>query len=1217
MLPLALMLAGAQVVHAQETWTTLPTIPTSDTTGEKPQSKVWFHGHTWWAVLPSNSFSPPSGTWLFKLENNNTWTAKFQITSLKGKADTKAIGNVTHVLVAGTSSSQLVSLEYVPATGEYQLWSQRPTPTSVYVGETGTIDVDSTGRMWLATDSSSTVEVYYSDFPYSTFAGPVYLATDTGSGQINAVTALPNNTIGVFWSNFVGRAIRIQSPRRRYRSEHVWLADEQPAFSLHPNQDMGDDHINLAVAADGTLYAAVKAGHASSSVPLIFLLVRHPQSGGGGTWDDLYHVSDSGTRPIVVLNEDKQTLQVFISGSGGIYFHESPAWPINFSSGLLAMSGSLNDPTSTRDRWSGRLVVLAANGGTAGLLITSNPGQVGFWKMDEGSGTQLKDSSGWGNNGTFSGSPAWVPVATGFAMNFNGSTHGVVSDQMGLNATTGLSLAAWVKPNLLANQDLISRATFGSVDGYALSLLSNGKASVHFNQASFGDTYRLDSTTSYPTSGNTWMHVAATYNGSTMRLYINGVEEDSATGPGAIAANLLNVGIGGQANGSRRYRGDMDDARIYNRALTAAEVAALASNGPVKADLMVTKTDSVTTVYSGLSTVTYNIQVTNLGPSNVAAATVVDTVSSKLTGVTWTCTASSGSSCPASGSGSINHQISLESGDSAFYTLQGTVAASATGTLSNTVTVGAAGVNDPVPGNNSATDVDTIEQAVAPTISVQPANATVTQPNAATFSVTASGTAPLSYQWRRNGVAISGAISSSYVLNPTSAASDNGAQFSVVVSNIAGNVTSTSATLTVNVTPSITTQPASTTVTAPASATFSVVASGTAPLSYQWRRNGVAISGATSASYVLNPTAGTDNGAQFTVVVTNVAGSVTSSVATLTVNVPPSITTQPANVTVTAPAAATFSVVASGTTPFSYQWRRNGVAISGATAASYVLNPTALSDSGALFSVVVTNAFGTVTSAAATLTVNAAPSAPTITTQPGNTTVTAPAAATFSVAASGDAPLSYQWRRNGVAISGATSASYVLSPTAVIDSGSVFSVVVSNTVGNVTSANATLTVNGGGGGPIGPVFDVHFNTDADGFTYLDDLFRGTNQPNYASGAYIASGGFTGGALRVQIGGINSQNIVNMSGGWRRSFTLANPAQLTLSFRHRLTEQPTYETDEFSQTVGKPRRRPVRHRAQRLHRTGRRWRANHHGLAARADQPRYGCGRHSHAGARRL
>ena len=399
----------------------------------------------------------------------------------------------------------------------------------------------------------------------------------------------------------------------------------------------------------------------------------------------------------------------------------------------------------------------------------------------------------------------------------------------------------------------------------------------------------------------------------------------------------------------------MDDVRVYNYALTPAEVATLANNGPVKADLMVTKSDSVTTVYSGLSTVIYNIQVTNLGPSNVAAATVSDIVSSKLTGVTWTCTASTGSNCAASGSGSINDPISLEAGDSAYYTLQGTVSGSATGTLSNTVSVIAPGVNDPVPGNNSATDVDTIEQAVAPSISVQPANVTVTQPNSATFSVTASGTTPLSYQWRRNGVAISGAISSSYVLNPTSAATDNGAQYSVVVSNIAGNVTSTSATLTVNVMPSITTQPVSTTVTAPNQATFTVVAAGTAPLSYQWRRNGANISGATNASYVLNPTAGTDNGAVFSVVVTNVAGSVTSANATLTVNVVPGITTQPANVTVTVPGAASFSVVATGTAPLSYQWRRNGANIGGATNASYVLNPTALSDNGAQFSVVVTN----------------------------------------------------------------------------------------------------------------------------------------------------------------------------------------------------------------------------------------------------------------------
>jgi hypothetical protein len=355
---------------------------------------------------------------------------------------------------------------------------------------------------------------------------------------------------------------------------------------------------------------------------------------------------------------------------------------------------------------------------------------------------------------------------------------------------------------------------------------------------------------------------------------------------------------------------------------------------------------------------------------------------------------------------------------------------------------------------------------VAPSITTQPANATVTEPAGATFSVVATGDAPLSYQWMRNGTDIPGATNASYTLTPTEDTADNGAQFSVRVSNGAGNVTSTSATLTVNpapVAPSITTQPANATVTEPAGATFSVVATGDAPLSYQWMRNGTDIPGATNASYTLTPTEDTaDNGAQFSVRVSNGAGNVTSTSATLTVNpapVAPSITTQPANATVTEPAGATFSVVAAGDAPLSYQWRKNGIEIFGATSSSYTFTPTDETDTGAQFTVHVSNAAGSVTSAAAILTVNPAPEAPSITTQPSNQTVTAPGAATFSVVATGDAPLSYQWRRNGVDIAGATSSSYVLGSTTIDDSGAQFSVMVSNAAGSVTSATATLTVN--------------------------------------------------------------------------------------------------------------------------------------------------------------
>jgi hypothetical protein len=353
---------------------------------------------------------------------------------------------------------------------------------------------------------------------------------------------------------------------------------------------------------------------------------------------------------------------------------------------------------------------------------------------------------------------------------------------------------------------------------------------------------------------------------------------------------------------------------------------------------------------------------------------------------------------------------------------------------------------------------------VAPSITAQPTSQTVTAGQAASFSVAATGTAPLSYQWQKNGANIAGATTANYS-TPATTTSDSGSAFRVLVSNTAGTVTSSAATLTVNaaaVAPSITAQPTSQTVAAGQTASFSVAATGTAPLSYQWQKNGVAISGATSSSYTTPATTSSDNGTQFTVAVSNTAGSVTSNAATLTVNaatVAPSITTQPASQTVTAGQTASFSVAVTGTAPLSYQWQKSGVNIAGATSSNYTTPATITSDNGSTFRVVVSNSAGTVTSAAATLTVNAASVAPSITTQPTSQTVTAGQTASFSTAATGTAPLSYQWMKNGAAISGATSSSYTTPTTTTSDNGAQFTVAVSNAAGSVTSNAATLTVN--------------------------------------------------------------------------------------------------------------------------------------------------------------
>lgn len=268
-------------------------------------------------------------------------------------------------------------------------------------------------------------------------------------------------------------------------------------------------------------------------------------------------------------------------------------------------------------------------------------------------------------------------------------------------------------------------------------------------------------------------------------------------------------------------------------------------------------------------------------------------------------------------------------------------------------------------------------KAMPPTIAAQPASQAVAVGQAVTFSVTAAGTAPLTYQWLKNNAIISGATTASYT-TPATVASDNGAKFDVLVSNSVGSVVSAMATLTVNaaaVAPAITTQPANQTVTVGQTATFSVIATGTAPLGYQWLKNSANITGATAASYTTPATASTDNGAQFDVVVSNGAGSKTSTMARLTVNaaaLAPTITTQPANQTVTVGQTATFSVTATGTAPLTYQWQKNSGNIAGATSATYTTPATASTDTGAKFDVIVSNALGSQTSTMATLTVNPA-----------------------------------------------------------------------------------------------------------------------------------------------------------------------------------------------------------------------------------------------------
>lgn len=170
--------------------------------------------------------------------------------------------------------------------------------------------------------------------------------------------------------------------------------------------------------------------------------------------------------------------------------------------------------------------------------------------------------------------------------------------------------------------------------------------------------------------------------------------------------------------------------------------------------------------------------------------------------------------------------------------------------------------------------------------------------------------------------------------------------------------------------PQITTQPADVTVNAGETAEFNVVATGSGTLTYQWRRNGVAIDGATSAAYTTPAVTGNDNGAEFSVVIGNGRATVPSRAAVLGVRLPPVIVQSPAGRNVLSGVPATFTVVAEGA-DLSFQWRRDGVDIPGATDATYTVGVPLPGDNGTEYSVIVSNAAGAQASGNATLTVDA------------------------------------------------------------------------------------------------------------------------------------------------------------------------------------------------------------------------------------------------------
>jgi hypothetical protein len=381
------------------------------------------------------------------------------------------------------------------------------------------------------------------------------------------------------------------------------------------------------------------------------------------------------------------------------------------------------------------------------------------------------------------------------------------------------------------------------------------------------------------------------------------------------------------------------------------------------------------------------------------------------------------------------------------------------------------------------------DSPVAPTFTNQLFGQAAFTGDTVSFTIVASGTQPISYQWRINGKNLSNSAIVSGVNEPTLTLTNVNptytAFYSVIATNSAGSVESNLVELAVSNLPTktqapvIITNPDSKTAAIGETLSFSGSATALPEPSYRWQKDGVDLAnvgnvqGADTNTLTLYGVAATDGG-KYTLVATNTVGTATSQPATLVVKdvQAPLFTSQPANQTANVGSVAFFTTKVSAFPAPTYQWRKNGVnlvnggKIQGATKPTLSISNLAASDAGT-YSVVVTNALGSATSNDAVLTTDGTPAftgQPSFVSQPPATTVaSAGAVVQLTVAVAGDPLPTLQWRKGGVAltnggtVSGATSSTLTLTGVTAADAGT-YTVVATNSLGAITSSPFEVSI---------------------------------------------------------------------------------------------------------------------------------------------------------------
>jgi uncharacterized repeat protein (TIGR01451 family) len=330
-------------------------------------------------------------------------------------------------------------------------------------------------------------------------------------------------------------------------------------------------------------------------------------------------------------------------------------------------------------------------------FVGENPN--GIWTL-----TISDDANG--NGGTLN---SWSLTLTTFTVTpvtatttFTNNTPVAISGGMPAVVTSTIAVAGTV--NLISDVNVTTAITHTANRDLDITLRSPAGTVVTLTTDNGGNLDNVFNGTLWDDDANPAGQVPyATNNGlATDHNYIN-----NTTATPLVPEEALGAFMGESANGTWTLS-ISDDAFGNGGTLNSWSVQITTASCPIDADLSITKTDGQASAVPG-QPITYTITAGNAGPSAVTGATLADTFPASLTGVAWTCAGAGGGTCPASGSGNINASVNLPVGGSVTFTVNATIDPAASGTLTNTATITApAGVTDPDPTNNSATDSDTL-----------------------------------------------------------------------------------------------------------------------------------------------------------------------------------------------------------------------------------------------------------------------------------------------------------------------------------------------------------------------------------------------------------------------------------------------------------------------------------------------------------------------------